>query len=408
MKYPDMHQVQQRFDTASIQDIEGTVRSEFSKLKTPVKPGQRVAVAVGSRGIHNLQPIVTTVVSCLKNLHLEPFVIPAMGSHGGATADGQFGVLEGMKITEDNVGAPIVSSMDVVSFGKLESGTEVFFSKDAFEADHVVAINRVKPHTLFRRPVESGLCKMLVIGCGKHKGAESIHAAGVADALVPAARRILEKAPILCGLAVVENANGGTQTMELVDPQEFVDTDQRLLEAAWKLFPQVPLDDLDVLIIDEIGKDISGGGMDPNITGFWRRDGGPRKPDYRVIVVLDITEASHGNAQGLGWADLTTQHVKDKIDFNATYMNAITAGVFRGARLPITLENDRAVMDTVFGKIQEPDKARMVRIKNTLNLDTFWASAPLVDELREKEDITVNTDAISIEFNDQGQLMSFS
>ena len=205
----------------------------------PLSGGARIAVAVGSRGIHDIQRIVKTVISCLKEMSFQPFVIPAMGSHGGATADGQIGILEDLGISQATVGVPVVSNMEVVSLGKLESGYNVLFAKDAMEADGVFVISRVKPHTLFRRPVESGLCKMLVIGCGKHEGAESIHAFGVADAIEPAARIIIEKAPILGGFAVVENAFGGTQALELALPEAFIQTDRRLLLEAWKFFPKL-------------------------------------------------------------------------------------------------------------------------------------------------------------------------
>ena len=408
MNYPEMYRIQQSFNTTSIQDIDAAVRNEFSKLNITTQPGQKIAIAVGSRGIHDIRPIVRTMISCLKKRNLDPFIIPAMGSHGGATAEGQKSVLEGMGITEDIMGIPIVSSMDVVSLGKLESGVDVFFSKDALEADHIVIINRVKPHTLFRRPVESGLCKMLVIGCGKHKGAEAIHGIGVADAIVPAARIIIEKTPILCGLAVLENAKGGTQALKFAHPEDFVETDQSQLKEAWKLFPQIPLEDLDLLIIDEIGKDVSGGGMDPNVTGFWRRDGGPRKPDFRTIIVLDITQPSHGNGLGIGWADLTTQRVKDKLDLNAMYMNAITSGVFRAARIPIALKDDQVAIDTALSKIVELEKTRMVRIKNTLELETFFASKTLIPELREKEGMRVDDNAIPFKFDNMGRLLSFT
>jgi hypothetical protein len=338
---------------------------------------------------------------------LNPFIIPGMGSHGGATADGQIGVLEDMGISQATIGVPVVSSMEVVSLGKLRSGYDVLFAKDAMEADGVFVINRVKPHTLFRRPVESGLCKMLVIGCGKHKGAESIHAYGVADAIEPAARIIIEKAPILCGLAVLENAQGGTQALELAMAEDFIQVDRKLLLEAWKLFPRLPIKMLDLLIIDEIGKDISGGGMDPNITGHWRRDGGERDPDYRFIIVLDLTQPSHGNAMGIGWADLTTKRLMDKIDLHAMYMNAITSGVFRAVRLPIALDTDRDVIDTALGKVPNPVYSRVARIKNTLELETFWASAALVSELKETDGVSVSEKPSDMLFNAEGLLLPF-
>ena len=407
MQYPAMHLIQQTFQADSIQDIEEAVREQMSTRTFPVSAGANIAVAVGSRGIHDIQPIVKTVVACLKEMDLNPFIIPGMGSHGGATAEGQIGVLEDMGVSQATVGVPVVSSMEVVSLGKLESGYNVLFSKDAMEADGVFVINRVKPHTLFRRPVESGLCKMLVIGCGKRKGAESIHAFGVADAIEPAARIIIEKAPILCGLAVLENARGGTQALELAMPEAFIQVDRKLLKEAWKFFPTLPIKKLDLLIMDEIGKDISGSGMDPNITGHWRRDGGDRDPDYRFIIVLDLTEPSHGNAMGIGWADLTTKRLMDKIDLDAMYMNAITSGVFRAVRLPIALDTDRDVIDTALGKVPDPVHSRVARIKNTLELETFWASAALVSELKETDSVSVSETSSDMVFDAEGLLLPF-
>jgi hypothetical protein len=407
MQYPPMHRITQTFPADSIQDIEGAVRQQMSTQKIPASPGARIAVAVGSRGIHDIQPIVKTVIACLKEMGLDPFIIPGMGSHGGATAEGQIGVLTDMGISQTTVDAPIVSSMAVVTLGKLESGYNVLFAKDAMEADGVFVINRVKPHTLFRRPVESGLCKMLVIGCGKHKGAESIHAFGVADAIEPAAKIIIEKAPILCGLAVLENARGGTQALELAMPEAFIQVDRKLLQEAWKLFPKLPIKQLDLLIMDEIGKDISGGGMDPNITGHWRRDGGDRDPDYRFIIVLDLTQPSHGNAMGIGWADMTTKRLMDKLDLHAMYMNAITSGVFHAVRLPIALDTDRDVIDTVLGKIPNLRNSRVARIKNTLELETFWASAALVPELTGAAGMSVSETPSDMIFDAEGLLLPF-
>ncbi len=405
-----MYRVQLRLNTISIEDIGRAVQDEFSRLQAvqeKVRPGQTVAVAVGSRGIHGLRNIVATLVSCLQSMGVRPFILPAMGSHGGATPEGQEKVLKALGISEDTVGVPVVSNMDVVSVGHLDSGAEIFVSQDAIEADHLVVINRVKPHTVFRSEVESGLCKMLVIGCGKHKGATIMHKFSLADSIIAAASLILQKAPVLCGLAVVENATGGTHTVRIVFPDEFIDVDRELLKEAWRLLPRIPLEDLDVLIVDEIGKDISGAGMDPNVIGLWRREGGPRKPDYRTIIVLDLTPASHGNATGIGLADLTTRRVMDKIDLEATYTNALTSGVLGSARLPITLENDKVVLEAALNQVPDPKKVRMVRIVNTLCLETFWASEALLPELRNKDHTVVSEKPLQLQFNDEGRLVSF-
>ncbi len=409
MNYPPLYRIRQRFDRTSIQDVPDAVRREFSRLdeRKNVQPGQRVAVAVGSRGINNLRTIVATVVECIRNMELEPFILPAMGSHGGATAEGQAALLNELGITEASVNAPIISTMEVISVGRLDSGAEVFISKDAFEADHIVIINRVKPHTLLRGEVESGLCKLLTVGCGKHKGALNMHKFGLASSITPAARIILEKAPVLCGLGIVENALEQVHTVKLAFPEQFIEVDKELLRPARGLLPRIPLDDLDILLVDEMGKNISGAGIDPNVIGFWRREGGPRKPDYRTLIVLDLTPQSKGNAVGIGMADLTTRRVIDKVDLKPTYTNAITAGVWRGVRFPIALDNDRAVLETALSHVLDPRHVRMVRIVNTLHLENFWATEALLSELREQEGLIVEETPLQLQFDDEGRLRPF-
>jgi hypothetical protein len=338
---------------------------------------------------------------------LKPFILPAMGSHGGATAEGQVKLLRELGITESSVGAPIISTMDVISLGSLDSGAEVFVSKDALEADHLVVINRVKPHTAFRNEVESGLCKMLAVGCGKHEGALNMHKFGLATSIIPAARIILEKAPVLCGLAIVENSADRTHTMRCVLPEQFVETDRELLELAWKFLPRIPLEELDILVVDEMGKNISGTGIDPNVVGFWRREGGPRKPDYGTIIVLDLTPQSDGNALGIGLTDLTTRRFMDKVNIEATYANALTTGIWGSVRFPIALQNDRVVLETALSHVVDLDHVRMVRIVNTLHLENFWATEALLPELRKQKGITVDEKPLQLQFDDEGKLRTF-
>jgi len=409
MNYPPLYRIRQRFDKTSIQDVPGAIHREFSRLNIAknVQSGQRVAVAVGSRGIHNLRTIVATVVECLRDMALKPFIFPAMGSHGGATAEGQTKLLNHLGITESSAGAPIISTTDVISVGRLDSGAEVFVSKDALEADHIVVINRVKPHTLLRGEVESGLCKVLTVGCGKHKGALSMHRFGLATTIVPAARIILEKAPVLCGLAIVENALEQVHVVKLALPEEFVEVDTELLRTARRLLPKIPLEDLDILIVDEMGKNISGAGIDPNVIGFWRREGGPREPDYRTLIVLDLTPHSEGNAMGIGMVDLTTRKVLDKVDLKPSYTNAVTSGIWRGVRFPIALENDRAVIETALSHVVDPDHVQMARIVNTLHLEKFWATEALLPELRKKKGVIVDGKPLQLEFDDEGRLRPF-
>ncbi|MBN1818368.1 MAG: DUF362 domain-containing protein [Sedimentisphaerales bacterium] len=399
--------MKQKFDVTSLPNVVASVHAAFAQFDPAdrIRPGQTVAVAVGSRGTHDLKDLVSATVACLKSLQLKPFIIPAMGSHGGGTAEGQRQVLAELGITESSVGAPVVSSMDVVSFGRVASGAEVFFAKDALDADHIVAINRIKPHTAFRSEVESGLCKILAVGCGRQKGAANMHKYDLARTIVPAARRIMEKTSVLCGLAVTENALGGTNSLKLARPQEFVEIDRQFLETAWQLLPRIPLEDLDVLLVDEMGKNVSGAGMDPNVIGFWRREGGIRKPDYRILIVLDLTPHSHGNATGIGMADLTTRRVVDSIDWDATYLNAFTSGVLRSARMPIPLEHDRLALEVALNRIPDPGSLRMARIVNTGELETFWATKALLPELRAQKNITVDAVPLELQFNDQGRLL---
>ncbi|MBW2430981.1 MAG: DUF362 domain-containing protein, partial [Deltaproteobacteria bacterium] len=291
MDLPPFYRIRQRFNVNSLADVAAAVRDEFSKFDPAdkIRPGQTVAVGVASRGTHDLKILVATTVACLKSMGLKPFVIPAMGSHGGGTAEGQTQVLAELGITQDAVGAPVVSNMEVVSLGRIESGADVFFAKDALDADHVVVINRVKPHTAFRSEVESGLCKILAVGCGRQKGAANMHRYDLAKTIVPAARLIMQQVSVLCGLAVTENALGATNSLKLARPEEFPEVDREFLKIAWTLLPKLPVDDLDILLVDEMGKNVSGAGMDPNVIGFWRREGGPRQPDYHILVVLDLT-----------------------------------------------------------------------------------------------------------------------
>lgn len=408
MNFPSLYRIQQRFDVTSIDDVAGAVRDEFAKFDPgdTIQPGQSVAIGVGSRGTHDLKALVQATVECLKAMQLKPYVIPAMGSHGGGVGEGQAQILAELGITEDTVAAPVVSNMDVASLGRVESGAEVFFAKDALAADHLVVINRVKPHTAFRAEVESGLCKILAVGCGRQKGAENMHKYDLAQTIVPAARRIIQKTSVLCGLAVTENALGGTHSMKLAKPEEFADLDREFLKTAWTLLPKLPIEDLDILIVDEMGKNVSGAGMDPNVIGFWRREGGPRKPDFRILVVLDLTPHSHGNATGIGMADLTTRRVIDQIDWTATYLNAFTSGVLRSARMPIPVENDRIAIKTALTRSPDPASVRMVRIVNTGELETFWASEAVLPELRDREKVEVEDTPLNLRFTDEGRLLS--
>lgn len=405
-KLPAMHRVQQNFSQSAIAGIEKVLFEKLNQLKleTMTKPGQTVAVAVGSRGIHQLPEIIKSVVTALQDKQLKPCIVPAMGSHGGATAQGQAAVLEKLGISEETMGVPVRADVEVETLGSLPSGARVFFSKQMMEADHTVVINRIKPHTLFRNDVESGLCKMLSVGCGGPSGAVEIHRFGPVDSIVPTVQMILDRANVLCGIAVVETSRPGIHTIETVAARDFIKTDTRLLTIAWELLPKIPVDTLDILVVDEMGKNISGTGMDPNVIGFWRREGGVRKPDYNTLIVRDLTSPSRGNAIGIGMADLTTKRLMEKIDLNATQTNSATTGQYRTARLPITLATDCDAISLALSRVADPENVRMVRIKNTHALGTFWATPAVLPQLENNNDLTIAEKKDQFEYNSDGRL----
>ena len=311
-----------------------------------------------------------------------------MGSHGGGTASGQEAVLAGYGITEIEMGAPVKSSMDVVELGKLQDGTSVYCDKLAFEADFIIPINRIKPHTSFRADHESGLIKMLSIGLSKHVGATALHFHGMGKfhALLPAASRIfIANTKILFGIGMIENANEKMMHIEFILAEDFFDRDAALLKLAKESIPQLLLEEIDVLVVDEIGKNISGAGLDPNVTGRTSSNlpGFDSRPPIQRIIVRDLTDVTEGNATGLGVADVITQRVVEKMDWTKTYLNVVTAGVLDGAKLPIVADTDRDAIGIGIrgcpGVIS--DKARIARIKNTLEMTVIWASETMIPEL---------------------------
>jgi hypothetical protein len=404
-----MYRVRQRFDATAIAHVDQEIRNGFagSDIASRVKPGQSVAVAVGSRGIDQLATIVSATIGCLRDLGLKPFIMPAMGSHGGASAEGQTAILHELGIKEKTMGAPVVSHMDVVVLDRLPSGAEVFFAQDALAADHLFVINRIKPHTAFRSEIESGLCKMLAVGCGKHQGASTMHRFGLGDSVVPAAQRIIARTNVLGGLALLENSLDRILDIRLTLPEGFVAVDRELIALARDLLPRIPIDSLDILVIEQIGKNISGAGVDPNVVGFWRREGGDRRPDYRILVALELTPESHGNAVGMGVLDLVSKRLIDAVDFDATYTNVLTSGIWAAGRMPIALETDRAVLDAALAMVTDIKRLRMARIRNTLQLETFWVTEALIDEVHGSGNMEVDPRPLPIAFDQQGRLLPF-
>lgn len=409
---PPMAQISQRFSTREVQDVAEALRSELNKpdIIGQVKEGMRVAIAVGSRGMAQLPLIVKSVAEQIKALGAKPFIVPAMGSHGGASAAGQKEVLASLGITEESTGCPIVSSMEVVELGTTKQGQPVFIDKNAYSADGIVIINRVKVHTAFSGANESGLVKMITIGLGKQRGADSCHALGfkeMADFIVEMARISINKAPFLFGIATVENAYEKIAQIAAVPVTAIIETDQKLLAEMKAGMPKLLLQPIDVLIVDKLGKEFSGGGMDPYITGR------PPTPYVSVpgvsvarLVVLDVSDSSHGNVNGLGMADITTRRLFEKIDFTATYANVLTSTVTPSGRIPLIMASDRQAVQAAIKTCNAPDpgKIRVVRIPNTLYIDKIFVSAAMLPEAKRQPDICVLSPLQDWMFDSAGNL----
>jgi hypothetical protein len=385
---PRMVRVVQRFPSPGRCDVEGEVRRQIDapEIARRIPRGGRVAVAVGSRGVAEVDRIAAAVVDALRRHSAQPFIIPAMGSHGGATGEGQAEVLASLGVTEKRVGAPIVSSMDVVELGRLRDGSGVYWDRQAYEAGAAVVIGRVKPHTAFRGRIESGLVKMAVIGAGKQRGAQSMHApgfGGFADRLIEAWGIVQARAPILFGIATIEDAYDVPVEIAVVPPEAVLDREPLLLDRARSLMARLPVSAADVLVVQEIGKNISGDGMDPNITGRYPTPYASGGPVVRKIAVLDLTRETHGNANGIGLADFIAHRVVDKIDLHATYMNALTSTVAETVRLPMILETDRDTLQVAVMTVpvSSPDRVRVVYIRNTLSLGEVAVSEALLPEV---------------------------
>lgn len=351
-------------------------------LKDDVYPGMRIAIGLGSRGIGCILDVVLPVVKRLQAIGAKPFIVPAMGSHGGDNAEGQRAVLAGYGITEETLDIPIISSMDVVELGMTPGGVRVYMDAHAAGADGIIIINRIKEHTAFKGRWESGLMKMLAVGLGKRKGAAEIHRRGIVSAMPEAARFILENKPVLFGVGIVENGYHQPAEIRVVPAEKIPEEEFELLQLARHLLPRLPFDPVDFLVLKEMGKDISGTGIDLNVVGMWRRNGGPVTPVIRMITVLDLTPDSHGNAIGVGYADLIPQRLSNKIDVRATNANCITSQNWAGARIPITLPTDREVFDTALGSLADPSGIRMILAANTQSLGELWISETLLGEIK--------------------------
>lgn len=407
--------VDQKFSDLPAIDVSSSMDREWESLKGELnlRPGAKIAIAVGSRGIANLEEIVRIVVDKLRASGCAPFIIPAMGSHGGATAEGQTGVLAARGITEDRVGAPIRATMEVESFGEA-NGIPLFLDRLAAGADGIVLINRVKPHTNFVGPTESGLLKIMAIGLGNQIGAEHYHRLSVVrsqyEIVSSAGRELLKRARVIFGVGLVENQAHEIAIVKMASSDQIEGMETELLKKARACLATLPLDEIDLLVIDEMGKDISGECIDPNVVGRDVCAYGAERPTPEVtrIFVRDLTEASEGSAVGIGQADFTVQRLVDKIDFKATAVNCLTSCCPEAGKVPLTYDTDYEAIAAALVTIRpyELDDLRIVHIKNTLELMNLRVSRGCLYELRTNSNLDISEDETELSFDDSGNLIS--
>jgi hypothetical protein len=377
----------QQLYNRTLPDVEAATREELRKagLKKLFSPGDRVAITAGSRGITNLVEVLRGVAREVEACGGKPFIVPAMGSHGGATAEGQVELLETLGVTEESVGCPIFSKMETQTLGETREGHKVYIDENAIGADGIIVVNRVKAHTDFRGKIESGLVKMMAIGLGKRTQAEVVHAMGsrgLRDVIPQVAETMLENAPLRMGVGILENGYGQASEIVAVRPEELFDVEPRLLRRTKSHAARIPFDEIDILIVDYIGKEISGAGMDTNVIGRLRMGYEPwvRSPKVKTIILRDLTDLSHGNAAGTGLADLMCQRVLDKMDKEVTYINLMTSTFVERGMIPPTYPTDCETFEAALylHRDRKPEDLRVVRIQDTLHLQHLWASEPLL------------------------------
>ena len=410
---PRMAPVRQLFDTTRIADITQAVVDQFKRpeIAGKIKAGQKIAVGCGSRGVANIKEVVTAVVTQIKALGAEPFVFPAMGSHGAATAEGQIQVLAGYGITEETIGAPVLATMETKEVGRLPDGTPIYSDAYAADSDGIVLINRIKPHTNFRAEIESGVVKMMCIGMGKIRGATTLHTHGMDrfSTLLPAtASLIMEKLPFIFGVGLVENAHDETMIVEAIPAEKLFERERELQAISKQTIGKLFIGEIDVLIIEKIGKDVSGAGADPNVTGRGHRGLEGFQPPYiKKIALLDLTDMTNGNATGMGVADVITMKFFKKIDIGATYANIITSTYLEGAVIPLIMNTSKDAIALVIKSVPrvKPLDTRVIWIKNTLELTDIAVSEALLDEIRGDSRFEVLGDPESFRFDVDGELI---
>ena len=410
-----MCRVRQRFDRDGISDVAAVLREKLNdeKLKARIRPGMRVVLTGSSRQIANMPLILKKLAAFVRAQGGEPCIIPAMGSHGGATAEGQKALLEGYGITEDYCGCPILSSMETVRVGQLPDGDEVRMDRFAHEADAVIVVGRIKAHIAFRGTYESGLVKMMDIGMGKRAGADSLHRAGfgkMGERLPLYAKVVFDNCNMIFGVAPIENEFDQTCRIEVIPAEEIFDREPELLHYAKSRLPRILLPETDVLIVGEIGKNFSGSGMDPNVTGTFGTPYATGGIQKQRVVVLDLSEQTHGNFIGLGMADTTTKRAFEKLDTNAAYFNMLTSTVLCVGKIPMVLEDDKLAIQAALKTLTQVDREhiRMVYLKNTLSLETIMVSEALLEQVRGRDDMEILEQPHPLSFDSEGRLLDLN
>ena len=412
VKIPEMIRVKQSFDDTALQDVPGKMDEQLhqEKIRSQIRPGMRIAIGAGSRGISNYSVIIKKIVDFVKEMGAEPFIVPAMGSHGGACVEGQRQILYGYGITPENMGCPVVCSMETKIIGRTaDDRYPVQIDKNAAEADGIIICNRIKAHTAFRGPYESGLMKMLAIGLAKQKGAEFCHSRGfkyMAEMVELFGRGIISNANVLFGVAILENAYDKTAELHALTAPEIISEEPKLLARSKDYMPRILIEHADLLIVDEIGKNISGDGMDPNIAGTFAVPYASGGIDVQRVAVLDITEQSHGNTIGWGMADCSTRRAFNKFDSVATYPNSLTCLVTQVSKIPMIFKNDKECIQGAIKTLADVDfnDVKVVHIKNTLAMAEIEVSANLRPLVEATPNMEVLSEPAPMPFNEEGDL----
>lgn len=409
---PEVICAHQRFDDTHLDAPKIFLMDQLDKIRDSIHPGMRVAITGGSRGIARYSELMETIVEFIRRQGAAPFIVPSMGSHGGGTAEGQIKVLNSLGITEETAGAPIVSSMDTVKIGVTSRGLPVYIDRNAFEADGIILFNRIKPHPAFHGDYESGLVKMMAIGLAKHKGAELTHSLRMehmAENIVEVAKLTLAQAPILCGIGTVENGYGEIAQIHVLKKEEILEREPAILNDARRLAPRIYLDNIDALIVCKNGKDISGSGTDPNITGMHVSAVNSSGPKTTAMGILDLTEKTGKNAHGIGLADFITRRIYDKMDITDSYINVLTSLSTKAAKIPIVLESDRMVFQACVkvSGVLDQDDLKLVIIEDTKHLETVYLSRGALNAVVRPDAISTNGGFSPVPFDSSGNLLLF-